>query len=167
LSIAGASLPVFEIGRIAPSGLLDQAKAHAGTRQIGPAVLFNARLLPDMFALTREAQTVCDLAKSGGARLAGLEAPKSEDNGRTLADLCARAGKTLVLVKRFDAEAMDAAGERETAVPLRRQSAAHMRGADYLDHLRPNFDVHRPTVSGIVRQSGVEVGKRTISVPSR
>ncbi len=155
-----ASLPVFEIGSNALSGLLDGAEAHAGARQIGPAALLNARLLPDLFAFTRQAQIVCDLAKSGGARRAGIEAPKCEDNERALADLRARAGKTLALVKRLDAGAIDAAGERQSAFPPGRQNTALMRGADYLNHLLPNFYLHLSAASGILRLSGVEVGKR-------
>lgn len=161
MSMSRATLPVFEIGLNALSGLLDKAEAYAGSRQIDLAVLLNARLFPDMFAFTRQAQIVCDLAKNGGARLAGIEAPKYEDNEQTLADLRVRLGKTLAFVRTLDAAAIDAAGEREITFPLGRQNTARMRGADYLNHfVLPNFYFHLSTAYGILRHSGVEVGKR-------
>ena len=161
MSMSRASLPVFEIGLNALSGLLDKAEAYADARQIDPAVLLNARLFPDMFAFTRQAQIVCDVAKNGGARLAGIEVPKYEDNEQTLADLRGRVGKTLAFVRTLDARAIDAAGEREIAFPLGPQNTARMPGADYLNHfVLPNFYFHLSTAYGILRHSGVEVGKR-------
>lgn len=161
MSMSRATLPVFEIGLNALSGLLDKAEAYAGSRQIDLAVLLNARLFPDMFAFTRQAQIVCDLAKNGGARLAGIEAPKYEDNEQTLADLRVRLGKTLAFVRTLDAAAIDAAGEREITFPLGPHNTARMRGADYLNHfVLPNFYFHLSTAYGILRHNGVEVGKR-------
>ena len=161
MSMSRASLPVFEIGLNALSGLLDKAEAYADARRIDPAVLLNARLFPDMFAFTRQAQIVCDVAKNGGARLAGIEAPKYEDNEQTLADLRGRVGQTLAFVRTLDARAIDAAGEREIAFPLGPQNTARMPGADYLNHfVLPNFYFHLSTAYGILRHSGVEVGKR-------
>ena len=48
--------------------------------------LLNMRLYPDMFPLTRQVQIACDVAKGCGARLAGVEIPKFEDNEVTIAD---------------------------------------------------------------------------------
>lgn len=161
MSMSRASVPVFEIGLSALAGLLDKAEAYAGSRQIDPAVLLDARLFPDMFAFSRQAQIVCDLAKNGGARLAGTEAPKFEDNERTLEELRARVARTRQFVKTLDAAAIDAAGEREIVFPLGKQNTARMRGADYLNHfVLPNFYFHLSTAYGILRHCGVELAKR-------
>ena len=53
MSMSNASIPVFEIGLKALSGILDKAEAHAEAKTIDPTVLLNARLFPDMFAFTR------------------------------------------------------------------------------------------------------------------
>ena len=79
-SMSQASLPVFEIGLKALSGVLDKAAALAAAKKIDQAVLLNYRLAPDMFALARQVQVACDLAKNGGARLAAVEGPKFQDN---------------------------------------------------------------------------------------
>jgi hypothetical protein len=94
-SMSQASLPVFEIGLTALSGVLDKAAAYAEAKKCDPSVLLGWRLAPDMFALTRQVQVACDQAKNGMAQLAGVEAPKFEDNETTLDQLKERIAKTL------------------------------------------------------------------------
>ena len=112
MSMSTASIPVFEVGLNALAALLDKAAAYAETKRIDPAVLLNARLFPDMFALTRQVQVVCDQAKNGGARLAGIDPPKYEDTEATLPELKARIAKTLAFVKTLDGGSIDAAASR-------------------------------------------------------
>ena len=83
ISMYQASAPVFDkmLGNLGT--MLGKAATWAEGRKIEPAVLMNARLAPDMFALTRQVQIACDFAKGTCARLAGLEPPKYEDNETT------------------------------------------------------------------------------------
>ena len=113
MSISNASIPVFEVGLNALSAILDKAEAYAEAKTIDPTVLLNARLFPDMFAFTRQVQSACDQAKNGGARLAGLDPPKYEDNEKTIAELKARIAKTIAFVKTLDAKMIDASADRE------------------------------------------------------
>ena len=64
---------------------LDKAGEFATAKKFDVAVLANARLAPDMFSLVKQVQLATDFAKSGTARLAGVEPPKFEDNEETLA----------------------------------------------------------------------------------
>src|SRR5579885_2030553 len=118
ISVSIASLPVFETGLNALSGVLDKAAAFAAAKKIDPAVLAQYRLAPDMFALARQVQIACDQAKNGSARLAGVEPPKFEDNEATIDQLKARIAKTLDFVKSVQAKALDGAGDREITFPL-------------------------------------------------
>jgi hypothetical protein len=155
-----ASLPVFEIGLNALSAVLDKAAAHAAAKKVDPSVLLGWRLAPDMFALTKQIQVVCDQAKNGGARLAGVEPPKFEDNETTLEAVKERIAKTLAFLKGLDAKAIDASAEREITFPLG-QNKGQMKGADYLDHfVLPNFYFHLTASYAIVRNFGADVGKR-------
>ena len=79
-SMSQASLPVFEISLNALSAVLDKAEAYAAAKKIDSSVLLNSRLSPDMFTLARQVQVAADQAKNGSARLAGVEAPRYEDN---------------------------------------------------------------------------------------
>jgi len=160
-SMSQASLPVFEIGLNALVGVLDKAAAFAAAKKIDPAVLPQYRLAPDMFALARQVQVACDMAKNGGARLAGVEPPKFEDNEKTNDELKARIARTLAFVKSLDAGKIDAAAEREITFPLGPTNKGHMKGSDFLNHfVLPNFYFHLTAAYAILRHCGVEIGKR-------
>lgn len=161
MSMSTASLPVFEIGLNALSALLDRLEAYAEAKKFDPAVLLDARLFPNMFAFIRQAQIVCDQAKNGGARLAGIEPPKYEDKEKTVGELKARIARTLDFVKTLNARSIDAAADRDITFPLGPDHKGHMKGADYLNHfVLPNFYFHLATAYGILRHNGVEIGKR-------
>ena len=161
MSLSQASLPVFEIGLTALSGVLDKAQAFAAAKKIDPSVLLGSRLAPDMFALTRQVQVSCDRAKNGAALLAGIEPPAYEDKEATIDELKARIAKTLAFVKTVDAKAIDAAGGREVTFPLGPTNKGHMKADDYLTHfVLPNFYFHCTASYAILRHCGVEVGKR-------
>src|SRR4051812_25818002 len=83
ISMASASLPIFRtmLGNL--SHILDKGLAHAQARKFDPSVLAGDRLAPDMLPFTRQIQIACDSAKNGVARLAGVEAPKFEDDEQT------------------------------------------------------------------------------------
>ena len=66
---------------------LDKATEFAAAKKFDAAVLANARLAPDMFSLIKQVQLTTDFAKSGTARLAGIDPPKFEDNEQTFAEL--------------------------------------------------------------------------------
>ena len=169
-SLSQASLPVFEIGLNALSAILDKAAAHAAAKKIDPAVLLAWRLAPDMFPLVRQVQVTTDHAKNGGARLAGVEPPRYEDNETTIDELKARLAKTVAFLKTLDRQAIDASAEREITFPLGPTNKGHMKGDDYLNHfMLPNFYFHRTAAYAILRHCGVELGKRDFlgTIPMR
>ncbi len=160
-TMSQASLPVFEIGLNALIAVLDKAAAHAAAKKIDPSVMLGWRLVPDMFALARQVQVTSDQAKNGSARLAGVEPPKFEDNETTLDQLKERLTKTVAYLKTLDSKAIDASSDREITFPLGPTNKGHMKGTDYLNHfVLPNFYFHLTAAYAIVRQCGVDVGKR-------
>ena len=159
-SMSKASLPVFEIGLNALSGVLDKAAAFAAAKKVAPETLASYRLAPDMFTLARQVQVACDQVKNGSARLAGVEAPKFEDNETNLEQLKARIAKTLAYVKTLDTKQIDGASDREIVFPVG-PNKGQMKGADYLNHfVLPNFYFHITAAYAILRHCGVEIGKR-------
>lgn len=160
MSMSSACIPVLEVGLNALSALLDKGEAYAQAKRIDPAVLLNSRLFPDMFPLVGQVQRTCDQAKNGGARLAGVDPPRHEDNEKTIAELKARIAKTITFVKSLDAGSIDASRDREITFPLG-PNTGHMKGADYLNYfVLPNFHFHLTTAYDILRHCGVEIGKR-------
>jgi hypothetical protein len=159
--MSSASLPAFELGLTALSGVLDKAEALAAAKKIDPAVLLNSRLAPDMFPLVRQVQIAADGAKNGSARLAGVDAPRYEDNETTVEQLKARIANTLAFLKTLDAKQIDAAADREITFPLGPTNKGHMKGDDYLNHfMLPNFYFHLTAAYAILRHNGVDIGKR-------
>jgi uncharacterized protein len=161
MSMSSAAIPSFEITLTALSKLLDKAEAHAAAKKFDAANLLTTRLAPDMFALTRQVQVACDLAKHGAARLAGIEPPIFEDNESTIAQLKARIAKTLDFVRSVDRTAIDGSAERTIRFPLGPERKGEMKGADYLNHfVLPNFYFHAAAAYMILRHCGVELGKQ-------
>jgi hypothetical protein len=160
MSIYDATIPVFEQLLGALSAIIDKAKAHAEARKIDPSALTGARLRPDMLPLVKQVQIACDWAKNIGGRLAGAEPPKFEDNETSFDELKARIAKTLDYVRGLKRADIDAGAERTIVFPLG-PNKMKMKGADYAFHLAlPNFYFHVTTAYGILRHSGIEIGKR-------
>jgi hypothetical protein len=156
-----ATLPAFEIGLNALSGVLEKGAAYAAAKKIDPTVLVQSRLAPDMFPLSRQVQIACDMAKNGSSRLAGVDPPPFEDKETTLDELKARVAKTVAYVKSLDGKKIDASGDREITFPLGPTNKGHMKGDDYLNHfMLPNFYFHCTAAYAILRHCGVDVGKQ-------
>jgi len=160
-SMSQALLPGLQMGLNALSGVLDKAEAFATAKKIDASVLLNTRLAPDMFPLVRQVQVATDLAKAGGARLAGVEPPRYEDNEKTIAELKARVAKTLAFFKTLDTKQIDAAADRQITFPLGPSNKGEMKGDDYLNHfVLPNVYFHLTAAYAILRHCGVEIGKQ-------
>jgi hypothetical protein len=142
------------------SHILDLGEAHATTRKIDPLVLTGDRLAPDMFPLRRQVQIACDAAKNGLARIAGIEAPKFEDNETTFAELKARIAKTLAFIDSVPAAQLDGTEDKAITFPVGKDATRTMAGFDYLTGwMLPNVFFHVTTTYNILRHNGVEVGK--------
>jgi hypothetical protein len=161
LSMSQASLSSFEISLNALSAILHKAKAYAAATKIDPAVLLHLRLFPNMLDFTRQVQIASDHAKNGSSRLAGIDPPRYEDTETTIEQLEARIAKTLAFLKTLDRKQIDASADREITFPISPTNKGHMTGADYLNNfVLPNFHFHLTAAYAILRQIGVEIGKR-------
>ena len=159
ISMHSASVPIFVrmFGNLL--AWLDKAEAHATAKKFDTSVLLAARLAPDMLPFTRQIQIACDGPKFGVARLAGVEAPKFEDNEASFAELRERVRKTIDYVQSVPADQIDGTEDKDISVP-RRDGAVIMKGEFYLKHfVLPNFFFHVTTTYALLRHNGVELGK--------
>jgi uncharacterized protein len=160
LSMYDASVVPFRLQLNALEQILAKAQAHAAHKGYDPAHLLQARLFPDMFPLSRQVQIACDMAKSGAARLAGMEPPRHEDNETSFDELRARIGKTLAYIDSVERGLIDGSEERQVVVPLRDRTLK-LSGRDYLfGFVLPNLYFHAATAYNILRHNGVELGKK-------
>ena len=160
ISMYAASVPVFRQLLSSLSEILTKAETHATERKIEPAALLQARLFPDMFALTRQVQIAADFAKGACARLAGAEVPKYDDTEQSFADLRARLAKTIAFIDALPPEQINGSEAREIHTSAGPNSKT-FAGQAYLTHYAlPQFMFHATTAYAILRHNGVEVGKR-------
>jgi hypothetical protein len=146
-------------------GLLDKVDVHAKSKQLEwhPAglqedALLQSRLISDQFPFIRQIQVACDNAKNGLARVAGIEAPKFEDNEKTIAELKARIEKTVAFLKTM--KPADLVGKEGGKVTLPYWGGKSMTAGDYVqNYLIPNFYFHVATAYSILRKNGLAVGK--------
>jgi hypothetical protein len=138
---------------------LDMAAADAKARSFDPNVFASLRLAPDQFAFARQVQAVCDVAKLGASRLTGKDAPAQPDTEQTLDELHARVRSVLAYLDTLSAKDFEGAAERVVGTP--RWEGKVMSGHDYfLEHALPNFYFHLTHAYAILRNNGVDVGKR-------
>lgn len=160
MSMYEASVPAFVHALNNLAAILEKGAAHAEAKKIGPTVLPNCRLFADMFPLSRQVQIATDIAKSGAARLAGVEPPAYEDNETTIAELIARVRKTADYLQTLKPGQFEGAEDRTVAWQTRSGSKS-MVGLPYLRaHVIPNVYFHVTTAYNILRHNGVELGKK-------
>ena len=159
ISMYQASVPPMTRSLNNLAAILEKAAAHAEAKKIDPAVLINSRLYPDMFPLVKQIQIASDVARKGMARLAGIEAPVFEDNETTFPELISRLQKTTAYLETFTAEQIDGSEEKLISLPVRQETMT-FPGLPFLLHfVLPNIYFHVTTAYGILRHSGVEIGK--------
>ncbi|MBD2036901.1 DUF1993 domain-containing protein [Phormidium sp. FACHB-592] len=160
LSMYQASVPLLTRSLHNLVAILEKGAAHAEAQNIDPIVLINSRLYPNMFPLGRQVQIASDIARRGAARLAGLEAPKLEDDETTFAQLIDRLHKTTAYLETLTPEQIDGSEKKSITLPVG-QDTMTFEGLSYLLYfMLPNVSFHVTTAYNILRHSGVELGKR-------
>lgn len=160
ISMYNASVPVFKQLLNSLSAVLTKAENHATERKIEPAALLQARLYPDMFALTRQVQIAADFAKGACARLAGVEVPKWADTEQSFAELRERLSKTVAFIESLPQDQIEQSADRVINTSAGPNNKT-FPGQVYLSHYAvPQFLFHATTTYAILRHNGVEIGKR-------
>ena len=161
LSLHSTSVPTFVRGFTNMLVWLDKAQAHAEARKFDTLSYLQLKLAPDMLPFTRQIQIASDGAKGCVARLAGVDVPAWEDKEATLDDLRARIRKTIDYVQSVPAEQVNAGVDREIVLPRRTGEPLRLNAEDFVQHyVLPNFYFHTTTTYALLRQAGVEIGKR-------
>lgn len=165
LSIYDTTIPPLKrtLGNLA--AILEKAEQYADTKKVAHQVLLDARLYIDMYPLTRQIQIATDMSKGAGARLAGIEVPKYEDNETSFAELQARIAKTIAFLDSIKPEQLEGAESREITITIRKADLK-FSGQDYLlKWVLPNVYFHVTTAYNILRHNGVALGKQDFLGP--
>ena len=160
LSMHQASIPPFKHVLSSLSAILDKAAADAEARKIDPSVFISARLAPDMHPLSRQVQIATDMAKGCAARLAGVEPPSWPDTEASFPELKERLAKAVAYLDTFTPEQIDASHGRTITLKLGPQEVSMPAEAYLLTFVTPNVYFHVTAAYAILRQNGVNIGKR-------
>jgi len=157
--VCDAKYDVLAWNPMAAALLTDFSRLPAAERNIAPDVLLHTRITPDMFPLIRQVQIATDMAKGAGARLAGVEPPKMEDNETTFEELQTRIATVIAQLQAYTPAQIDGSEDR-TVLLKTRGGEQSFRGQDYLlGFVLPNVYFHITTAYAILRGVGVVLGK--------
>ena len=156
-----ASVPVYQRQLGAIAKVLEKGSAWATAKKVDEAVIMGTRMIPDMLPFSRQVQIACRFAEESVARLAGIDVPKPHDNAeKTLGELNGRIAAVLHYIKGFKPEQIDGSEAREIVLTVG-GNPLKLTGVQYLEHFAmANFYFHCTTTYAILRQCGVEIGKR-------
>ena len=155
-SLYDASAPVFARGLNVVLGLLDKARASGLTE----TELWEARLAPDMRPFPDQIRMASFSARSCVGRLTGRTWPKTADDETTLDQLEQTVRLSLAFVDGAERAAFE--GGETRRIELRFPGVElDFEGAGYLTSFAvPNFNFHVSMAYAILRNRGVELGKR-------
>lgn len=161
VSMYTVSVPVFMQHLNGLSGVLDKAAAWAAARKVNEADLLNMRLSPDMFNLARQIRAATDHAANAAGRLSGKELLKFSGEETTIAQFKDRIAKTIEYLKGMKPAEIDGTEGKEIKITFPNGNTREFTGQSLLlGNSLPNFYFHATTAYGILRQCGIEIGKR-------
>jgi len=161
ISMYKASAPIFVQFLTSLSAVLDKAAAHAEAKKIDPTVLLNARLYPDMFPLLRQVREATNHAASVCGRAAGVDLPTFSNAEASIPELKERVARTIDFIKGLKPAQIDGTEDKEITIKF--PSGAERKftaQALLLNFCLPNFYFHYTTAYDILRNCGIDVGKR-------
>lgn len=156
LSMYELSVPVFLRGLGVLSGLMDKAEAEG----FDTAALMTARLAEDMRPFPDQIRMASFGPRGCVARLAGIEWPKTADDEADFDQLRATIKLTTDFLNSITPEQLQ--GSETRAITLNVPGVElKFDGAGYLTSFAiPNFYFHVTTAYAILRNQGVQLGKR-------
>ena len=155
------SVPVFIQHLNGLNTVLDKAASWAAARKANETDLLNMRLSPDMFNLARQVRAATDHALNAAARLSGKEPLKFANDETTIPQLKDRIVKAIDYLKSVKQLEIDGTETKDIKITFPSGQTRQFTGQSLLlGNSLPNFYFHTTTAYDILRQCGVEIGKR-------
>ena len=159
ISMYHASVPVFLQLLGGLKGVIEKAEAHATAKKWEENTVLNERLFPDMFTLARQVRQASEHA-FGAGRAAGVEPPQLPAIDNSFAEMQSRLDKTIDFLKGLRPDQLDGKEDSQVTITVGGQPR-NFRAQVYLYHFAmPNFYFHTTTAYDILRNLGIEIGKR-------
>ena len=161
LSLYAATIPGYQQILGAVDGLIDTAEAFCRDRQIAPAEVIQARLIPDMlpFAYQVKSTVVHSIGAIEAVRR-GVFSPDMTPPPETFAALKAKVGEAMVALEQVDPEEVDSFIGRDMRFSFGERHLDFTAENFLLSFSQPNFYFHAATAYDVLRARGVPIGKR-------
>lgn len=160
ITMYDVSVPMFRQTLRALSHVLAKAEVFCTEQKLDPAEFLQRRLAPDMFTLLQQVQRSTFHSARAAAELAAVPVPKFTDDEKSFAELQARIATALDFIKGLKPAQFEGSEERDLKIETR-VAVLDFKGRDFLVHFAiPQFLFHTTTAYDIIRNAGVEVGKR-------
>ena len=161
VSMYAVYIPIFIQHLNGLNTVLDKAANWAAARKVNEADLLNMRLSPDMFTSARQVRAATDHAANAAGRLSGKELLKFANDETTIAQLKDRIAKTIDYLKNIKQNEIDGTETKDISITFPSGQTRQFTGQSLLlENSLPNFYFHATTAYDIIRQCGVEIGKR-------
>ena len=161
VSMYAVSIPVFMQHLNGLNMVLDKAASWAAARKVNETDLLNMRLSPDMFNLARQVRAATDHAVNAAGRLSGKELLKFANDETTIPQLKDRIAMTIDYLKSIKQTEIDGTETKDISITFPSGQTRQFIGQSLLlGNSLPNFYFHATTAYDILRQCGVEIGKR-------
>ncbi len=147
--------------------VLKKGAAAAKAKGVEEETFLNWRIAPDMFPLARQIRIATELPVRSLSRIAGAEMPSFADDEVTFDAFLARIEKARKLVHALDTDALDADPDAPITFPAGAGKEMTLPRRAYLQNfILPNLYFHASATYLLLRQLGVDVGKRDyLAVP--
>lgn len=158
ITVFEITVPQFILTLKSLKNLLSKAKHHAQNKSIEETVILHTRLAPDQFALGKQIEIACDVARFCVARLTGVEAKQYQIELKNFDDYIKRVEETIHFMQQIESHQFQGYETRKVTYPW--YPGHYLDGHNYLvQHALPNFYFHVTTAYGILRFAGVDIGK--------
>ena len=147
--------------------ILKKVELHVTEGKATEAEVMDWKIIDDMLPFVRQIQVLTDNVKGGLSRISQVEAPKFEDNEKTIAELFARVEKTRAFVKTINISEIgktnsngdNAVDKIIIKLPWMPEGMS-WTGKQYTEgFILQNAYFHLITAYSIIRSKGVQIGK--------
>ncbi len=161
LSLYDACVPAFVQGLTPMAGLIEKARAHCAAKGIDEAVLCSATLAPDMWPFAKQIMSACQhSAGAVAAAIAGETSPDMSPPPMNFTTLEQRIAAALESLKAVTPEQIDAVADGEVTFRFGERKMVFTVPDMFLTFALPNFYFHAATAYDVLRNQGLELGKR-------
>lgn len=139
--------------------ILNKANDSIEAGKVQEEDLLGSSIASDMMNFTKQVTIFSDNAKGAVARLSGTEAPKIDDDEKTLSDLIARTEMTKSYIESVSPESLNSGDSLDITLGWMPEGV-YVEGQEYADKfVLQNTFFHLVTAYNILRMKGGDIGK--------